>query len=224
MLRTYCLAFALGAIATLASARPTDSATVTPQVAQQALEDYVDCTLKPKGRRDLALKLLRTYPGDPRYTKGFGRLAENGCLPRGIGQMALRPDILRLALFTGLYRRDFGSNPVSSVKGYDTLNAAAEFDVGIGQADKVFIMVREVSDCVVRSKPSEVHALLLTKVMSPEEGRLWPLIVAELVKCNSSDTEFKMQKVTMRGTLAEALYKVRTIYAPRLAAQKVPNA
>jgi hypothetical protein len=53
---------------------------------------------------------------------------------------------------------------------------------------------------------------------------MWPPLVAELARCNQTDIEFKMQKVTLRGTLAEALYKVRTVYAPAAKAASPANA
>jgi hypothetical protein len=203
---------------------PPRDAKASPKIAQQSMEDFADCTLRTEARRDLAFKLLRTYPQDRSYVRGFDKLAKNDCVPAGIGRMAFQSDILRLALFTGFYRRDFGANPTVNVNGHTPLNAGAEFKFGSGEAVEVFLKVRAVADCVVRAKPEQVHNLLVAKIFSPEEGRLWPQLVTELTRCNQSGIEFKMQKVTLRGTLAEALYNVRTIYAPHSTMQKAPDA
>jgi hypothetical protein len=229
-LRVVATVVAMGVNASLAGAQTSigmsreQGVAASAKIAQQSMEDFAECTIKTKARRELAAKLIRTFPQDHSYVKGLDRLAENDCVPSGLGSMAFKSDILRLALFTAFYRRDFGENSIAVVNGYKPLNAEAEFKFGSGTTPEIFLKVRAIADCAVRAKPGQVHRLLVAKVRSLEEGQLWSPLVAELARCNQSGIEFRMQKVTLRGTLAEALYKVRTIYVPQSEVQKAPDA
>ncbi len=187
---------------------------IDSRFAQSALETFADCALTTSSLRPYALRTLRTRPSDPRYLRDIKRIRSSECVPERVSSMGFGPDLLRLALFTGLYRREFGSRPLAVSENFKPLNVEAELDRGSGPVSPVFVMVRTMIDCAVRSDPKSVHELIVAETGSRKEADLWPAVTAKIIRCNTSNTEFRLKKSTMRGQLSEALYKLRTIYAP----------
>jgi hypothetical protein len=206
------VAGALLCLAPTLAVRGQDRAPYDLAEAEQAMSRFAACVVDSRSRRPRAEHYLRILPAEASLRAGRA-LADDSeaCVPHdasGTTEMRLRPDLLRAALYSALYQRDFSGTAPADLTSISPLVVSQEFDGSQAIPDDLFFM-RTLGDCTARANPAGVHALLLTQVASSEERPALDAVMHALGGCLSQGRELHFSRSMLRGMLAEALYKLR---------------
>jgi hypothetical protein len=179
--------------------------------ADETMAEFARCLVGSRHLRPQAERYLRAIPTGRNFNAAGVRLSTPDCLPHAFWsiRMRFRPGLLRSALFSALYQRDYGGSPPGDVKSVPRLVIAAEFDGPEADIPADVVFSRVVGDCVARADPADVHALLMTKVASGGEKEALARVVPQLAACLPAGRQMAFSRPVLRGLLAEALYKLR---------------
>lgn len=186
---------------------PPGKAAVIPQgnlsaadTARVTIIDFSTCILKRDRKRVLAA--LALFPSAA-AENALSKLAADECLSEG--EARFNSLLFRGALYISLYREQFGRQmPVLPAQSADYRAGALEpLDAVAGQA----IGLREFGECVVRADPATAHAIVVAKIGSAEETRLFTVLGPLLGPCLNEGLQVKFSKTVISGLLAEILYR-----------------
>jgi hypothetical protein len=197
-----------------ASPSPTSAQEVTqyPTLeAEQTMARFSQCIVRTANSRELH-RFLRLPPFGPAFQVAGRRLARDYCLPRvpgGTTRLRFQPNLFRSALYSALYRRDFGAAAPPDLAGIAPLTFSSEFDGPPADIPAATRVLRGLGDCTARADARSVHALLMTDVGSSGEGAAIAAVLPAVQHCLPEDQELRFGRGMLRGILGEALYKLR---------------
>jgi hypothetical protein len=177
--------------------------------ARVVLTQFGQCVYS---RRGSSAERIMAMPVDaPGYEKEqralFDQLGDS-CL-EGDGTLYFSDGLMRAALFEAAYRKKFGSRPAPTA-----FNAAVNTDPAAVYAQPLSAIARRqlvlqsFADCVVRADPTTVHNLILSPPGSPREETGMTQISTKLGPCLVTGQKIEFSKPSLRGFLAEALYRL----------------
>jgi hypothetical protein len=207
-----------GASASIASAQEEPTHLPTLQ-AEQTMARFSRCIVRTANQRALQ-HFLRAVPDGQAFQIAGRRLTREYCVPRVPGatsQLRFRPDLLRSALYSALYRRDFAASTPPDVAAIPPLLFSSEFDAPAAEIPAVTRVLRGLGDCAARADSRSAHILLVTEVGSSEERAAMNAVLPAVQHCLEEGNELRFGRGMLRGILAEALYKLRSAASPRTA-------
>lgn len=193
-----------------------DSTPLSSREAERTMAQFSQCIVRTASRQTLR-RFLRLIPGSPAFQTAGRRLVDSYCVPRVPGavmRMRFRFDLLRSALYSALYRRDFRTSGPSDLGNLPPLLLSTEFDGPPVEIPAATRALRSLGDCTVRLDAPAAHALLMTDVGSSEEQRAITASLPAMQRCMTEAQQLRFSRGMLRGILAEALYKLRAASAP----------
>jgi hypothetical protein len=131
------------------------------------------------------------------------RLVNPDCLVEGELRM---PDmVVRGALYSALYREQFGRTPFNL-----TLQPLTSNQVPAASSDPTkqsLATVVTFADCLVRKYPTAARGITLAAPGSTEESQYLNLLMPYLSSCLVQGTTLQLSKAVLIGGVAEALYR-----------------
>jgi hypothetical protein len=209
MLCLLCAAFALAAPAL---AQEEEYRRHPPAEAERAMAQFSRCTIESSSLRRRAERFLRLIPGQPNYRAESVGVATSRCVPlqvSGQARMTFPHILFRSALFSALYRREFGRTPPADLSSAPPLSLADEFEGDTSTLPRDMRLIRALGDCAARADTARVHALLRTEVGSRDERPALDAVIPVLSGCLPAGRDLRFSRVMLRGILAEGLYKLR---------------
>jgi hypothetical protein len=180
--------------------------------AEQTMARFSQCIVRTASSQALR-RFLRLPPTGPAFQVAGRRLARDYCLPRvpgGTTRLRFQPNLFRSALYSALYRRDFGGSAPLDLAGLPPLSFSSEFDGPSADIPASTRVLRSLGDCTARADAGSVHALLMTDIGSSGEQPAIAAVLPAVQHCLPEDQELRFGRGMLRGILAEALYKLRT--------------
>jgi hypothetical protein len=216
-LRLILLCASLATAGVSASAVSAQEVTQYPtREAEQMMARFSQCIVHTGNSRAL-YRFLRIVPTDPAFQIAGRRLARDLCAPRipgGVTRLQFRLNLFRSALYSALYRRDFGAGVPPDLGSVPPLLFSSEFDGPVGDIPPATRVMRALGDCAARADPGAVHALLVTEIGSRQERPAIAAVLPAVQHCLPEDRELRFGRGMLRGILAEALYKLRSAASP----------
>lgn len=203
-----------GASASIASAQEVTQ--YPTREAEQMMARFSQCIVHTVNSRALH-RFLRIVPTDPAFQTEGRRLARDLCAPRipgGVTRLRFRLNLFRSALYSALYRRDFGAGVPPDLGSVPPLLFSSEFDGPAGDIPPVMRVLRALGDCAARADARSVHALLATEIGSRQERPAINAVLPAVQHCLPQNQEVRFGRSMLRGILAEALYKLRSAASP----------
>jgi hypothetical protein len=213
-----CLASA-GAPASIASAQ--EATNYPTGEAEQMMARFSQCIVRTANARALH-RFLRIVPTDPAFQIEGRRLARDLCAPRvpgGVTRLSFRLNLFRSALYSALYRRDFGASVPPDLSSVPPLTFSSEFDGPAADIPAGMRILRALGDCAARGDARSVHALLMTEIGSREEQPAIAAVLPAMQHCLPENQQLGFGRGMLRGILAEALYKLRSAASPPAASR-----
>lgn len=181
--------------------------------AQAGLDRYADCLVAKRGMRGKLDAYVRAIPGSPAVA-ALGKAAwDPRCAVRAVSgdtgvQLEIRHDTMRQALFGSMYRRDFGTASPPIAADAPPLSLANEFDGAPGDLSPEFRGYRALGDCVVRAEPAGARAWIIAPFNTPAAKLAQTTVVQALGGCLTAEQTVAIAPYTLRGIVAEALYRL----------------
>lgn len=220
-------------VAAPAHAQGGDTRKASHKESTRTMLEFAECTAANRRFRPDMDRFLRTSPASPEFGTLARSFAKDRCVPADSGTVEMRFDFMlfRYSLFEARYRNEFGKGPPPSVEGLPPLDLDSEFDLaimpglqGVSTLPPVVVFLRQLSDCVIREKPVESHALIAARPYSKAETTALEAVMPALAACMPEGHTMKFSRPMLRGAIAEALYKAATYSGPRVAAAPKPEA
>jgi hypothetical protein len=191
--------------------------------AQKDLAEYADCVVAKKAYRNKAVAFLHVNPASSAFFAASMKAADMTCLNAaavrrhaGKLQMKLQPYEFRRALYPALYRREFGAGGVPAISDAAPLDPALSFK---GEAPpSEYAASLKFGECVARSAPAGVHALLLARPYSDAETNAVEMVKPALPGCLPANTTVHLSRDELRSDTGEAMYRLATAKSPAEAA------
>ena len=179
-----------------------------PERAEQVFEDYAECIVAKERRLGGSLKKYLRVPDGSRIPPGVvKKLVDPDCLNRGTGRMWMSPSLFGQALYSALYRREFGnSEPTGFVP---AVSYDSEFEPEYLPLSNRQVALRQVGDCAASQDFLLAHRFAVAEVRSKRETALLSEIVQSLSHCIRSGEQVEFTRPMLKGILAESLYKFR---------------
>lgn len=181
--------------------------------AQASLDRYADCLFAKKRLRGKLAAYVRAIPNTPAMAE-LSKVAIDGkCANKSVEngngvEMQIRHDTMRQALFGSMYRESFGTAPASGLQDAPPLRLDAEFDGPTEMLTPEFRGFRALGDCIVRAEPAGARAWVMTAFDAPKAKEAQRAIIPALQGCLSSEQTVAIASYTLRGMVAEALYRL----------------
>jgi hypothetical protein len=158
--------------------------------ARDTMNRFAVCVVKA---RPTMVQSALAETSQARKIVALSNVAKSECLAGGF--LRMDPPIFEGALYRALYLREFGDDP--AVVRTLSEGAAAEFP----DARLTF------ADCVVRTDPAAVHALLESAPVTAEEQAALAALGAAFAACIPADQQLQFSPGHLLAVLAQAIYK-----------------
>lgn len=179
------------------------------------------CVVKADPSTSVAL--LVTVPGSetgrqaldklkPRLSKCLGKASQITDL-YGELQLKLSDSLLRGAIAEALYRLQFRTRPPSVVTGLNSVGPILPADQTRPDDHDVMIAYA-FAQCLTQERPLLVRRLALSKIGSDEELASYSALTPAMAPCLVTGMTLKINRSSLRFTLAESLYRWSTALAP----------
>ncbi|WP_443970904.1 hypothetical protein [Sphingobium sp. CR28] len=165
---------------------------------------FANCTIK-RWRTGVE-RYLATAPGSKDAAKLADRLSVNECLISG--RMQFNEPLYRAAAYDALYNIIFAKSAPVDFSNVPPIDYATESGASVYGDVAAATSLRKLADCAVRYDPSKARALILSSVGSSSESSAFVAIASSTSKCMTNDMTLKFSKLTLRGVVAEALYRL----------------
>lgn len=163
-----------------------------------AMDEFARCVLV---RSATGVGRALAEPMGEGQNRALARLATADCLL--FGEMRFNPILFRRALFVELYRRRLeGDTHLPVVAGYSLAQAT-----GDSPAIKVHWWLIDFADCVVAKDRPAAEQFVSSETLSNEENVTLQRITPVLGPCVTADVQVKLDRSTIKGALAEVLYR-----------------
>lgn len=231
-------AFALLAVTVLAAGQPAAARTARagdPAEIRDALAFYGTCIVK----REAAIASKQVLSGeflDPRSDEGK-RLVQKECLSDRVAIARFNDASLKGAMADALVTRDLDRLTATSFDGVPALTYAQPWPVRFtdrtgsdlppervaAQQRKYDEKLGEVArakmaECVTRAAGAPVRALLTTPIATPAELAALQAVAPSLAGCLPAGQTIGFDRMTLRGALAVAYYRLASAAQPTGAA------
>jgi len=130
-------------------------------------------------------------------------------VPGGVSTLRFQLTLFRSALYSALYRRDFGASDPPDVSSLPPLLFSSEFRWSPDRNPSVSTCAARPWRLQREGGREVCHALLITEVGSDEERRAMTAVLPAVQHCLQENNELRFGRGMLRGMLAEALYKLR---------------
>lgn len=168
---------------------------LTPaEVNRQAMIEYGVCAVKQHTL--LANKLAQMSMQERDYQTKLHGLGDGICVKLE-GQIALPHNIMRGAMFIGLYRTEFGRNPPS--RAIPPTPIAIDMSIATGS-------LREFGNCVVTRDSDNARKLVMSNVATPAELAAFEGLQPSLSACLKAGEKVALSKSVLIAIVAEMLY------------------
>lgn len=195
----------------LASPAYGDKASQAARARKQAeteLANYAKCVAKAHPQRVNAY--LRMAPDSPGIGKASNALSDGECLSTGVGQFKIPANLMRWSLYGALYGAEFRDAKPGELATLPPLDFVAERDAMAADALQQHVYLRDFGDCVARKQTGVAHDLLLADIYSPKEHETLGALQPFLGDClYGKGMKLTFNRTSLRGILAEAMYKLR---------------
>ena len=182
-----------------------DNASMTPeQRAQVVMNAFAACVVQ-RSRRT-AERLAATAPGSPEEGKLVVSSATPDCL--GEGQLRFQPVLMRGGVFEALYRSDYAKAAPTGVPERAAIQYGGYASDLLSPDRQQRVALLQFADCVTRKDPAAVRALLFSRVASRREDAALADLQPALGGCLTAGRTLRFTRTTVRGMLAETLYRL----------------
>lgn len=180
---------------------PDRSGRLEQAVAWEITQQFGHCVIQESRRQAEAIAGTTMSPTD--VNAALRKMASDECLRGGILKIPL--PLMRGAIFTALYRRDFRSaQPVFLTQPFDYKPISGA--MGSPESNS-FLAKMGVSSCLVRTEPLGSRALILARPGSQEEDAAFAQISPKLAACIQTGQTVKFSRSSLTSLIAEALYR-----------------
>ncbi|MBL0923936.1 MAG: hypothetical protein IBJ12_05650 [Sphingomonadaceae bacterium] len=175
---------------------------------EQEFSQTANCIVQSNQIRPRAFAVARmtgtTSKDDKSVVDHFIKQIKNvGCFRFSSKAVIFDLSNYRSALFSALYRTDFGAIPPPKFEGVPELNFHTEYDQNFLWSYEKQIALRKVGDCIARANPTAAHLFAIS--LHPDEEQIDP----SFRPCLGMRLPPSMTPWRMRGVVAEAMYKLR---------------
>jgi hypothetical protein len=180
-----------------------------PAAARNILLQFGQCLY---ARRVGSAERFMTLPVDTdEYAKLQRTLFDtmgDSCI-EGDGTLSFSDGLLRGALFEAAYRKKFGGGDAPlSFDSSLTTSTATSYKPPYSDAARRQIVLQDLAECVVKTEPTEVRAMVLSVPESQREETAFANLSAKFGPCLTTGQKASFSKPSLRAILAEALYRV----------------
>lgn len=173
------------------------------QRAQVTMNAYAACLVE-RDRGDTE-EFVATEPGSEQETKVGRNISDEDCL--STGELSFRASLLRGGIYEALYRTDF-KQAADGVPARVRLQYAPRPVGELNPNERQYVALRQFADCATRANPDGVRAVLLSRVASHQEREAFTRINPSLGGCVTQGVKLTFSYPTLRGLLAETLYRL----------------
>ena len=174
--------------------------------AEKVLESYAECVAKAGVLRSSVAAYLAIPAGQSPPADLANKVSPSQCLGPG-GRMLMATDTFRGALFTALYRREFGK--IAPTEFAPATAYESEFEQRYHPLPSKQVAQRFVGDCASAKNLAAAHSFVVARVRSEEEASRLPEIVEALSHCIREGEQVELRRPALKGMLAESLYRFR---------------
>ncbi|HEX8526244.1 hypothetical protein [Allosphingosinicella sp.] len=172
--------------------------------AQLVMAAYGRCIVA-RSRRGVQ-RFLAVLPGSDDWQRLGSQLATADCLHNA--RLRFHASLFRGALFEALYRADYGRRHPRSFADVPALVYTAQDPATLNGDQRNWLSLQEFGDCVVRARPSEARALVLSRVTRADERRAFAALGPALPPCLRQGVQLAFSRPILRGLIAESLYRL----------------
>jgi hypothetical protein len=172
--------------------------------ARRVMRGYAACLVFLK-RRGVE-SFLEVPAGTPGWSRLAGRIADSDCLPGG--GLSFAPALLRGALYEALYRADYARQRNANIAEAPQIAYLGGNPETFTDEQRMWLALQDFGDCVVRAKPAESRALVLSVAESSAEARAFTAIGPALGPCLVEGARLTFSRPILRGVIAESLYRL----------------
>lgn len=168
-------------------------------ITESRLRRFAQCVVR--GEPVLGNALLATEAGSPEETALFRKIAasRNRCM--GTGRLVMKSRAMRGALAEQMYLRAYP----------DPVREPARPDAPLLTSQGGVQAYHDYGNCVVTRNPAGADAVLRAKPGTSQEKQAYQQTAAALSSCLAGDAgALRIDRLAMRGYLAEALYRHRS--------------
>ncbi len=189
---------------TLRPVAPAGGFGTTKDQVRLVVRKFAACSI---ARKRVPVENFLAMPfGGPDFLRMRRQVLQDECL--GAGELSMRDDIIRGALFDVLYSLDFGRSKPIDVSGAPAIDYQAELPAdATGSARQIAEMAR-FGDCVSRADQADVRLLLLSAPDTRAEQDMIGLLAPRLGPCVPQGITTHLTKSVLRGALAEGMYRL----------------
>lgn len=206
------IAFAIAA--GLSATPPNDSRVVDPRPqsyvgvssgrdARRILNSFTDCAVAEQ--RGLVDRLLAEIPGSREEEYRVRQLKATKC--NASVDLFADDALIRGALYESLYLTEFGTSAPLDLSRAGPINYAGAVKSDRDKAS-MQVLLRLFADCVTRRNPAGVRALIMAEVGTKRERLAFGAIARNLSDCLVPDAKLEFSFPSLRGYLAETLYRL----------------
>ena len=178
--------------------------------ARVVLQDFAQCLY---ARRPSSAERFMALPVDTKeYASAKKTLFDtlgDSCI-EGDGSLQFSPSLLRGALFEAAYRKKFASQAPVAFVAEAEVSVAANYARPYSEDARKQIILQDFAMCVVKAAPSGARLLILTSPGTSRESIALTAISGHLGPCLTKDQKVELSKPSLRGIMAEALYRMST--------------
>ena len=162
-----------------------------------AMQQFASCILDRSGK---GVAQALTQSTEAAQNQALARLVGAECLDSG--ELRFKAGVMRAAIFTELYRRRTAGGRTMMVSNYDLARSA-----GATGPDAVYWWLMDFADCVVAKDRATASAFVVTSAVSDAETAALKTLTPSLGPCVTSNQQITLNRATIKGALAEALYR-----------------
>lgn len=179
----------------------------TKEAARKTVDAFAECLVSRSPGR--VAKLADLAVDTPAYDKQYRSLFKtmgDECLSDG--QLGFSALIIRGALYSALYNREFKLNPPLAFDPAINTGNRALYSEPYSDAARSAIALNNMGECVARADAANVRALLGSVPGSDFEDQTFRTLLPKISGCITKDNKITFSKVILKGVLAEGLYRL----------------
>lgn len=205
---------AIGAGRPAIAAAPVVPTSEERRFAEKEMAYFSQCLVRTNRAR--VMEFVRLSPNAKEIKNVVRFIAAPKCLSLQAQKMRMKPDLLRWSLFEALFSADFGKSNIPNVGLGPALDFRSEMTFSATDSPayvEQFVATRQFGDCTVRADPAKAYALLATEVFTVQEQLAVNALKPVLGQCLTGNGSVGFSRTSLRGILAEAMFKLRTVLA-----------
>ncbi|WP_336960224.1 hypothetical protein [Sphingobium aquiterrae] len=194
----------------LAAKIPADR-TLSDADQRKLMYQFAECTVKK--RHAGVQRYLATAPGSVESEKLVNKLIWSDCLIGG--QISFEEPLYRAAAYDVMYHVDFAKTAPIDFSAVPSINYMSVAEADTNSEKDVNAPLRQLADCAVRHGPVQARQLILSPIGTSVETAAFSAMMPSVSACMTSDVTLKFSKLTLRGFVGEALYRLSALASGR---------